>query len=315
MRTDDGSIIQTCLNGEPEAFGVLVDRYKAGIFAYIYARVTNFQDAQEVTQDVFLAAYQGLSNLKRWERFSSWLFRIAYNHCKKWQRKQIRHPQPETIENMDQKILDNFFVKAYHEEILDQSVHEALNSLPETYREVLMLYYFGDMDSKGIAESLGTSPTAIRMRLSRAREQLKEEMIAMMGTAFENQRLRASFTFRIVEAIKRIKIQPVSQPKSLPWGISLATGLLITILSINPILTLLDHIGTPAYLPLPAESKVLKIGEIPVDVVKTTNTPILSSSIGKGNGGELQNARNALYGSTGGRWNMGKEGRYANRER
>jgi len=87
MRTDDGSIIQTCLNGEPEAFGVLVDRYKAGIFAYIYARVTNFQDAQEVTQDVFLAAYQGLSNLKRWERFSSWLFRIAYNHCKKMAKK------------------------------------------------------------------------------------------------------------------------------------------------------------------------------------------------------------------------------------
>jgi len=58
MRTDDGSIVQACLNGEPEAFGLLVDKYRAGVYAFIYAKIGDFQDAQEVTQDVFLEVYR-----------------------------------------------------------------------------------------------------------------------------------------------------------------------------------------------------------------------------------------------------------------
>jgi len=83
---------------------------------------------------------------------------------------------------------------------MSESVREALATLPKTYREVLMLQYFGGMNSDEIAKALGTSPTAIRMRLSRARAQLKEEMVAIMTTAFEGQRLQAGFTFRIVES-------------------------------------------------------------------------------------------------------------------
>jgi len=288
MRTDDGSIIQTCLNGEPEAFGVLVDKYKGGIFAYIYARVNNFQDAQEITQDAFLCAFRDLHSLKRYESFSFWLFRIASNLSKKWLRNQIRHPQPESIDDVDPKAIDNSSIKSYHEEMMNQSVREALNTLPETYREVLMLYYFGDMDSKEIAESLGTSPTAIRMRLSRARELFKEEMIAMMGTAFEHERLHASFTFRIVEAIKRIKIQPISQAKGLPWGISLATGLIAVVLAINPHFIQFNWDNFSSFLSSSNKAKVLEVGEFPVNILETSQIPNISKGISEGKGESLK---------------------------
>jgi len=88
MRTDDGSIVQECLNGKPGAFGILVDKYKAGIYAFVYAELLNFHDAQDVTQEVFLQAYRGLHNLRRWESFAFWLYRIARNLCKKWIRTQ-----------------------------------------------------------------------------------------------------------------------------------------------------------------------------------------------------------------------------------
>ena len=71
MRTDDGSIVQECLNGKPAAFGVLVDKYKAGIYAFVYTELRNFHDAQDVTQEVFLQAYRGLRNLRRW--LGGWL--------------------------------------------------------------------------------------------------------------------------------------------------------------------------------------------------------------------------------------------------
>jgi len=295
MRTDDGSIIQDCLDGESEAFGILVDKYKAGIYAFAYSKLGNFQDAQDITQEVFLEAYSNLRKLRRWDSFSFWIYRMASTLCKKWIQNQMKRPDLKYIDDLDTGSLETPTINSYYENKLYDFVQEALNSLPETYREILMLRYFAGMNSKEIATALGLSPTAIRMRLSRAREQLKEEMIAMMGTAFDEQRLQASFTFRIVEAVKRIRIHPISQMKGLPWGISLATGLLITVLSINPALISFDHIGTSIYSPLPIESKVLKIGEIPVDVVKTSSIAILSSKIGKGKGGEPENMQNAFF--------------------
>jgi len=295
MRTDDGSIIQDCLNGKPEAFGMLVDKYKEGIYAFIYAELRNSQDAQDVTQEVFLRAYRDLRNLRRWDSFAFWLYRIAHRQCALWFRNRSKRVDCEFIEDQDPKILDAPSLSSYQEDQLSKSVREALDTLPKIYREVLMLHYFGGMNSDEIAKVLGTSPTAIRMRLSRARAQLREEMVTMMGTAFEGQKLRSGFTFRVVEAIKHIKINPVSTIKGLPWGISLATGLLITVLSINPALISFDHIGTPVYSPLPVESRVLKVGEIPVDVVKTSNIAILSNEMGKGKGGEPKNMQNSFF--------------------
>ena len=67
VRPDDRYLIYKCLNGDSAAFGILVDKYKAGIYAYVYAELGNFQDAQDVTQEVFLQAYRGLRSLRRWE--------------------------------------------------------------------------------------------------------------------------------------------------------------------------------------------------------------------------------------------------------
>jgi len=67
VRTEDGCIIYRCLNGEPEAFGLLVDKYKAGIYAFVYNKLLNFQDAQDVTQEAFLQAYRDLRALEMGE--------------------------------------------------------------------------------------------------------------------------------------------------------------------------------------------------------------------------------------------------------
>lgn len=82
MQTDDSSIVQSCLNGEPKAFGILVDKYKSGIYAYVYAKINNFHDAEEITQEIFISAFRDLPSLKDHENFSFWLFQIASNQCK-----------------------------------------------------------------------------------------------------------------------------------------------------------------------------------------------------------------------------------------
>jgi RNA polymerase sigma factor (sigma-70 family) len=295
MRTDDGSIIYECLNGEPGAFGVLVDKYKEGIYAYVYDKLRDFRDAQDVTQEVFLQAYRGLRSLRRWESFSFWLYCIASARCKLWIRTQSRRVDQDFIADQDPKVLEAFSVDSYRDSQLSESVREALDSLPDTYREVLILYYFAGMNSVDIARALGTSPTAIRHRLSRARARLKEEMIAMMGTTFESQRLPSGFTFRIVEAVKRIKIHPMPRTAGLPWGLSLAVGIIVTVLSLNPDISITRDMAIPTGSPLPVETRVLKTGEIPVDILKTSEISIISSKQGNGNGGEPQKSQNTVF--------------------
>jgi len=238
VRTEDGCIIYRCLNGEPEAFGLLVDKYKAGIYAFVYNKLLNFQDAQDVTQEAFLQAYRDLRALRRWESFVFWLYRIAHNCCAKWLQTRSRRPDCSFIEDQDQRALESYSMETYRTSQVSESLREALHSLPEIQRQALMLRYFGGMNSNEIARSLGTSPSAIRKRLSRARRQLKEEMIAIMDTAFEGQKLQASFTFRIVEAIKWVKVHPTPRMTELPWGLSLAAGLTIVVISLSSYLSM-----------------------------------------------------------------------------
>jgi RNA polymerase sigma factor (sigma-70 family) len=307
MRTEDGSIIQRCLNGKPEAFGMLVDKYKEGVYAYVYNELRNLHDAQDVTQEVFLQAYRDLRSLRKWESFAFWLHRIAYRRCMDFLRIRSRRVDREFIEDQDPKVVDAPSLGSYRRNQLSEFVCEALDALPEIYREVLMLHYFGGMTIKDIAIAVGASPGAIKKRLSRARAQLREEMVAMMDTAFEGQRLPAGFTFRIVEAVKRIKINPVPRVAGFPWGLSLAAGIIVTVLVFNPHLSFLNPMSVPTGSPLSAETKVLKTGEISVDILDISTTQIISSNRADGDmgGPELPDPQNALLmapQAEGGKW-------------
>ena len=297
MRSEDGSIIHECLNGESEAFGLLVDKYKEGIYAFVYGKLRDFHDAQDVTQEVFLQAYRDLRSLRRWESFVFWLYRIASTRCKLWTRSQSRRVDQDFIEDQAPKAIDIPSLASYRRDQLSESLREALDSLPEIYREVLMLYYFGGMSIKDIARAVGASPTAIGKRLSRARSQLKEEMVTMTGAAFEGQRLPTGFTFRIVEAVKRIKINPMPRMAGLPWGLSAAVGIIVAVLSLNPQMSIPIDMVIPNGSPLPAETKVLRTGEIPVDILKTSEISVISSKQANGDGGEPQfrDPQNAFF--------------------
>ena len=126
MRTDDGSIIHECLNGEPGAFGLLVDKYKAGIYAYVYTRLLHFQDAQDVTQEVVLQAYRDLRTLRRWESFVFWLYRIAHNCCAKCLQIRSRRPDQDVIEDQDPEVIDAPSLNSYRDNQVDGSLQEAI---------------------------------------------------------------------------------------------------------------------------------------------------------------------------------------------
>lgn len=247
MRTEDGEIIQQCLDGKSTAFGFLVDKYKKSVYALAYSEIRNFHDAQDVTQEVFLKAYRNLHTLRRWDNFMGWLCRITVNICRDWVRSESKRPDNEYLEDQEPAVLENPSMESYRQDIMSEAIHDALESLPEIYRQVMTLRYFGGMTVREMSNFLGVSTTTIERRVSEGQSRLKEEILTMMTISKQRHDLPASFTFQIIEAIKNIRIQPIPST-SLPWGLSLAIGMILAVLSIG------SHINISGSLPEMVES-------------------------------------------------------------
>ncbi|MFC1712382.1 sigma-70 family RNA polymerase sigma factor [Candidatus Poribacteria bacterium] len=284
MRTEDGYIIQQCLDGDAVAFGLLVEKYKKGIYALAYSRIDNFHDAQDITQEVFIKAYQGLRTLKRWDNFVGWLYRITANQCKDWIRASSRRPDGAFAEDQEPYVVDRPSVDSYRENMVYESVREALDSVPETYREVMTLRYFGGMTVKEMARFLGVSPGTIERRLKEARIRLKEEMVTMMSATYEQHSLPANFIFRIVEIVKRIRIHPMPRATGLPWGLSLAAGIMIAAMTLGSQMVIHQ---LPRRLVFSSDTNVSEVREIPVDILGAPGTSVISGRQGDTDGGGI----------------------------
>jgi len=291
VRTEDGHIIQQCLDGDKAAFGLLVDKYRKSIYALAYSKVRDFHDAQDITQEVFIKAYRNLRVLRRWENFVGWLYRITSNLCKDWYKSNSRRPDREFVEDQEPDILTHQSINSYREAMLYKSVQEALDSLPEMYSQMLTLHYFGGMEIKEMARFLCTSPRTIERRLRQARAELKEEILAMMRTAYEHHKLPANFTFRIVEMARRTGIHSTPRTSGLPWGLSFAAAAIMAVLGLNPRLSPSNAANSFVSPLRSTATNVLEIGEIPVNVFEVSQVSMLAGGQRGGDsmGSELLN--------------------------
>ena len=181
MRHTDAQLIQRTLSGDETAFASLVGKYEKRVHAFVLRKVGDFQDAEEVTQDVFLRAYDNLSKLRSPDRFSGWLYVIANRVCVNWLRKQ--KPVMQSLEGMSVKEKETFFYSRYvseqHQmktsEALGDAVEKMLKRLPKHERKVVRLYYLGGLRVAEIGRILGVPVNTIKSRLGRARRRLQEK--------------------------------------------------------------------------------------------------------------------------------------------
>jgi RNA polymerase sigma factor (sigma-70 family) len=248
MYSADGYLVDKCLNGEPEAFSLLVDKYRMGVYALAYSKLHNFHDAEDLAQEVFIKAYKKLHTLRRYDNFHAWLYAITTNLCKDQIRNQKSRIDNEFIEDQDSEVLDSNSMDAYRDDQVVSLIHEALDSLPEIYRQALTLHYLGGMNTREIAEFVGSSTGAIKERLSRARSKMKEELITMISDTFSQKKLQSIFTFNIVEIVKNLKLPSTPQIPLISWGISLTTGSIFLMFAfLGSFLSFSPHISQYSY--------------------------------------------------------------------
>lgn len=171
----DEEIVGQILRGNPQAYALLVDRYQRPVFNLMYRYCRSDQEASDLSQDVFLRAYERLSSFDRRRKFFPWLYTLALNQARDWQRKNTRR-----LQKLDQLRWErrNADIKSEQEEHLLNSeevgrLYGALDSLNDTTRELVLLRFRQEMPIRDLAGIFELSESAVKMRISRALEQMK----------------------------------------------------------------------------------------------------------------------------------------------
>ncbi len=210
MQSDDEVIVARCLAGDQAAFAFLVEKYKGAVHAYAYHRVLDYQEAQDIVQEVFVKAYKKLAQLKWPHRFQSWLYAIASNECSTWLRERLKEREREApLEDIPAENLDELAVRAHSDEDIKLTVKSAMESLPDDSQLALSLYYMSNLSTKEVAGFMGISPNNAGVKLHRARKQLGERLEKMLGKQLEKEKMRSGFTFTIMDSIRGMPIPSV----------------------------------------------------------------------------------------------------------
>ena len=237
MIEDDVQLIQKVLSGDDEAFTALVRKHQKSVHALAWRKVGDFHFAEEITQDVFLRAYEYLSTLKDPSQFSGWLYVITDRLCNNWfqnKKSDIQSLEDVPVIKMQKASYDRYMSEQNEQEAhahRQELVRNLLAKLPESERTVMTLYYLGEMTAKEIGNFLGVSVNTITSRLSRARERLRQDEELLVRELLGSVQLSDSLTDRIARKVSDVKPAPSPNWKPfLPWMAFGAAAVLVMLL-------------------------------------------------------------------------------------
>ncbi len=170
----DQPCIDKVIQGDTQAFAVLVNRYKHMVFTLAMKILKNKEEAEEVSQDVFLKVYQALPTFKGDSKFSTWIYRIAYNRSLDYLKKQGRTLTTTAIDeykDFNIPALENT-LDALDDKDRKRTIKEAMKELAEADAFVLTLHYFEELSLKEISKVMRLSVDNVKVRLFRSRKRL-----------------------------------------------------------------------------------------------------------------------------------------------
>lgn len=171
---DEMYYIKRILEGETELFSVFLDRYSRPLYSLIVQIVGCPEDAEELVQDAFLNAFRHLSNYKGDCKFSTWLYRIAYNVAVSATRKkkqEVFYIEENTINNVPDAIVDEGLLVDENEEKISR-LSTAIGRLGTEEIALITLFYYENKSLEEIGEILKISVSNAKVRLHRTRKKL-----------------------------------------------------------------------------------------------------------------------------------------------
>lgn len=189
----DAELIQLVQDRDEAAFAELMTRWTSRIWRVIVANSRHLQDAEEISNDIWMSVWQNITGLRNVDSFGAWLNRIALNACKRYYKSthhrhsEIPHQDTILVEHIDQHATDRF----YRTQLLND-VKEAVHQLPKKVRAVAELYYLESWNIREIAEKFKMPTGTVKSRLRDIRTLLRQEF----GVETERGEVMSSESFQ-----------------------------------------------------------------------------------------------------------------------
>ncbi|PWU13714.1 MAG: sigma-70 family RNA polymerase sigma factor [Verrucomicrobia bacterium] len=206
-RQDDAELVAKSLEGNHSAFGQIVERYQTLICSLAYSATGSVSQSEDLAQETFVTAWKQLSQLREPSKLRSWLCALVRFRISKQFRRQDREPAhaADPLEAVDQSAAPEALPS-------DQAISNeekailwrALERIPETYREALVLFYREHQSIEHVAEELDLTEDAVKQRLSRGRKMLQDEFLAFIQGALERTTPGAIFTQGVLTALPHL---------------------------------------------------------------------------------------------------------------
>jgi len=178
-------LVERAREGDSAAFEKLVLLYERKVYATAFRYTGNEHDAMDVSQEVFIRVFRFLNTFNLESSFSTWIYRITVNACKDFIRKRTaRGELPLEIADEESgdytvEISDSTYdpVEIYEQAELRQEIQQAIDSLPPSYKEIVVLRDLGGLSYGEISQELSIEIGTVKSRLSRAREKLRNFLL------------------------------------------------------------------------------------------------------------------------------------------
>lgn len=178
----DEMLATQVLNGELSAFEELVNRYKGSVFSIIYRMLGQYQEAEDISQEVFLIVYQKLYQFDTDKRFGPWIHKIAVNTTISFLRKKKKVTTLTFDETYIQAAEDLPMLNVVDPEItlenkeLLEDIESAIKELSDNYKMVIILRYQLELTNQEIADTLGITKENVEVKIHRARKALRKNL-------------------------------------------------------------------------------------------------------------------------------------------
>jgi RNA polymerase sigma-70 factor (ECF subfamily) len=193
VKDEDLKYVILCQKGETDAFEVLVERHQKKMLNIAYRMMGDYDEACDVTQEAFVAAYKSIKKFKAEAKFSTWLYRIVVNFSKNRlkQLNSLSKREGVSIDDNTEKITDTILSQSFtsssnpctqmEKREMEAYVQKCITSLDEEYREVLVLRDIQGFSYEEIKDILKIPEGTVKSRLSRARNALKDCLTEFIG--------------------------------------------------------------------------------------------------------------------------------------
>lgn len=286
--TTDAELVRAARRGDKRAFVEIVARHQAMVCGIAYSILGDFAASEDAAQESFLTAWRKFHHLREPERLRSWLGQIARNAALGYLRRdKDSAPLQDAPDLADASPAPDEMAASAEEAAL---VNQSLAKLPETYRLPLILYYREGKSVRAVADALGISEDAVKQRLARGRDMLREQMSSLVESVLTRTNPTAVFTMAIAVAIGAL-----AAPAAVASGVFAAAGStlgsastatattpIITIMSTTKALLLTAALAAVASVPLGYHlhaQRRLAVKELPTPALEAAGTPTNAASL------------------------------------